>query len=85
MAVRKSDKPIVIGRRSEDCGPLSDPDGCFCRAAVERAYAGMVASGAPNQVAMEAATRVFRYHHPKCSLKYAEHTVETWLFTGPLH
>ena len=84
MVARKSDRPIVIGR-AENCGPGSDPDGCFCRAAVERAYAGMIASGAPNCVAMEAATRVFRYHHPESSSRHAQDTVETWLFTGPLH
>ncbi len=84
MAARKSDSPIVIGR-PENCGPGSDPKGCRCRSAVERAYAGMIASGAPNQVAMEAATRVFRYHHPECSSRHAQDTVETWLFTGLLH
>ena len=84
MAEKRSVKPIVIGR-TENCGPGSDPDGCFCRTAVERAYAGMVASGAPDSVAREAATRVFRYHHPNSSDSHARDTVETWLFTGPLH
>ena len=84
MVEKRSDRPIVVGR-AEDCGPDSDPDGCFCRSAVERAFAGMIASGAPNRVAMEAAARVFRYYHPKCSTQYAQDTVEAWLFTGPLH
>ena len=83
MAEKRSDKPIVM--EPEDCGPGSDRDGCRCRIAVERAFAGMIASGAPDSVAKEAAERVFRYHHPDCSERHARDTVETWLFTGPLH
>ena len=52
---------------------------------MERAYSGMIASGAPDSVAMEAAERVFRYHHPESSERHARDTVETWLFSGPLH
>lgn len=83
MAARRSAKSVVIGREV-DCGPGTDRD-CRCRNAVERAFAGMMASGAPDSVAREAATRVFRYHHPECSDRHARDTVETWLFTGPLH
>jgi hypothetical protein len=69
----------------EDCGPGSSPTTCRCRAAVERAFSGMIAGGAPDSVAMEAAARVFHYHHPECSQRHAWDTVETWLFNGPLH
>ena len=84
MAARKSDRPIVVAAEDE-CGPGAARDACRCRVAVERAFAGMVAGGAPDSVAMEAAARVFRYHHPEASERHAWDTVETWLFTGPLH
>ena len=81
---------MAVARRpgrtaAEDCGPGSAADGCRCRLAVERAYAGMIASGCPRSVALEAAARVYRYHHPDSGERHARDTVESWLFTGPLH
>lgn len=84
MAERRSDKPIVV-LVEEACGPETARDGCRCRVAVERAFAGMMASNAPRSVALEAAARVYRYHHPERSEACALDTVETWLFRGPLH
>ena len=84
MAERRSPRPIIFAARA-DCGPGASHGLCRCRGAVERAYAGMIAGGAPDSVAMEAAERVFRYHHPESSERHARDTVETWLFSGPLH
>src|SRR3546814_126611 len=69
----------------EDCGPDTPLDQCRCRAAVTRAYAGMQLSGAPDSVALEAAMRVYRYHHPEASPELMRETVETWVFCGTVH
>jgi hypothetical protein len=45
----------------------------------------MVARGAPGSVALEAAIRVFVYHHPEVPAFRAHDTVETWVYTGPLN
>ncbi|NBC33945.1 MAG: hypothetical protein GVY13_14825 [Alphaproteobacteria bacterium] len=70
-----------------DCGQGDGADGqpCACRAAVTRAYAGMLEGGAPASVALEAALRVYRYHHPHQADDVAQTTVETWVFRGPHH
>ena len=69
----------------EDCGPDSAPELCTCREAVSRAFAGMTASGAPRNVALEAATRVYCYHHPEAGYNHAHHTVEHWVTGGTVH
>lgn len=69
----------------EDCGPQSGSARCPCHEAVTRAYRGMLESGVPVSVAMEAAVRVYRYHHPEVTRDHAHLTVETWVYTGPLH
>ncbi|MBW8724109.1 MAG: hypothetical protein JF625_02970 [Inquilinus limosus] len=50
-----------------------------------RAYSELVARGAPRSVAMDAAIRVFVYHHPEVPAFRAHDTVETWVFSGPLN
>lgn len=67
------------------CGPETTLDECRCRAAVTRAYTGMLVSGVPNRVALEAATRVYRYHHPEADVPSAQNTVESWVFQGAMH
>jgi len=77
MAAKKSPSAPRNGRTGfEDCP---------CHAAVVRAHAGMIASGAPDSVALEAAVRVYRYHHPEVAPGRAHDQVERWVFTGPLH
>lgn len=67
----------------EECG---DPEVvCACRAAVTRAYDGMLDSGVPDSVALEAAIRVYRYHHPQGPDEEAVRTVEAWVMRGPVH
>lgn len=88
MAAGRRDKP-TLARRIEaarrHCGPDALLDQCRCRAAVLRAYAGMQASGAPDCVALEAAMRVYRYHHPQASSAHVQQTVETWVVRGTIH
>lgn len=73
--------------RTCDGGPCEGPAGapCACRNAVNRAYDGMLESGAPASVALEAALRVYRYHHPHQADDAAQTTVETWVFRGLHH
>lgn len=81
----------MAGKGSPDgCGLGGFPFGdgaadCVCQKAVTRAYAELVARGAPRSVALEAAIRVFVYHHPEVPSFRAHDTVETWVYTGPLN
>lgn len=69
-----------------DALPLGDSYlDCRCHRAVMRAYCGMVDKGEPRTVALEAAIRVFRYHHPEIPAFRAHDTVETWVFSGPFN
>ena len=70
---------------TEDCGPDSAPEACTCREAVTRAFRGMTVSGAPRSVALEAATRVFAYHHPASNYEHARRTVEEWVARSTVH
>lgn len=79
-------------RRKNRCAParVLDPNGqpgpeCPCRAAVIRAYGEMLKSEVPEGVALQAARRVYRYHHPEVSDEEAAETVEAWVFRGVPH
>ena len=61
--------PVIDGVR--------DAADCKCYGAVMRTYKGL--SDEPNQVAEEAAIRVYRYHHPEDSKRDATLTVQRWL------
>jgi hypothetical protein len=45
----------------------------------------MLDGGAPDSVALEAALRVYRYHHPDAADELAQTMVETWVFRGLHH
>ncbi|WP_252180961.1 hypothetical protein [Azospirillum sp. B4] len=49
-----------------------------CRAAVEKTYRQMRASGAPDQHAYEAALVLYRYNHPEDAVPVAEAAVALW-------
>ncbi len=66
-----------------DCGSLLSD--CRCRRAVERAFCGMLASGAPERIALEVAARVYRHHHPRVSTWQASEVVQIWVYRGCLH
>lgn len=50
---------------------------CKCYGAVMRTFHSM--SDEPHQVALEAAQRVYRYHHPEDPKHIAHLTVERWV------
>ena len=66
-----------------NCGPLGGPD-CACRAAVTRAFAGMMQSGAPYDSALSVARRVFHHHHPELDVGVKE-LIERWVSSESLH
>ena len=54
---------------------------CQCYGAVMRTYKCM-SSDEPHHVALEAAQRVYRYHHPEDPKDIAHLTVERWVNEG---
>ena len=56
---------------------------CKCYKAVMRTYASM--SDEPQHVAIEAAQRVYRFHHPEDTKHDAHLTVERWINEGHVH
>ena len=63
-----------------------DPQRCKCRGAVLKTYK-LMSSDEPHHVAMEAAQRVYRYHHPEDMRACAALIVERWVYedTGRYH
>ena len=51
---------------------------CQCHGAVMRTYKSM-SDDQPHLVALEAAHRVYRYHHPEDTKEVAFLTVESWI------
>lgn len=62
---------------------VREPADCKCYGAVMRAYGALCDQ--PRVVAMEAAVRVYRYHHPEDNKRDAHLTVERWLAEGHVH
>ena len=50
-----------------------------------RAYGGLIAAGQPQSTALEAATIVYRHHHPEETPAIAGLTVERWTHEKSLH
>ena len=71
--------PCGESREGETCGPDDDGSRCDCRSAVTRAYRSLLVSGTSPTIALEAATRIYCYHHPEASLDMALTAVETWV------
>ena len=57
---------------------------CKCYGAVMRAYKCMK-SDEPETVALEAAVRVYRHHHPEDSKHDARLTVQSWVHAEHVH
>ena len=53
-----------------------------CRPAVQRAYRELRDHGQPETVCLEAAVRVYRWHHPEADAALAGHLVSSWVFEG---
>ncbi len=64
--------------------PSKEDPACECRQAVERAYLTLVGTGHCRNMALDAAKRVYRHHHPEDSVEIAGLTVERWV-AGALH
>lgn len=58
---------------------------CKCHGAVMRTYGGLSQSGVPHNVALEAASIVYGYHHPEDSKDDKNLTVERWVNEEKLH
>ena len=55
---------------------------CKCRQAVLRAYCTLMGTGHDEKMAMDAAKRVYRHHHPEESAEVRNITVERWVATA---
>lgn len=64
---------------------VNPPLRCDCRAAVVRAYDGMLASGVSNEQARKVALRVYLHHHPEHTQEIAHTTIDPWLRRGFVH
>lgn len=59
---------------------------CKCKTAVLTAYHSLCeAHELPESFAREAATLVYRHHHPEDSKETARLQVESWIHAGHLH
>lgn len=65
--------------------PANDETRCVCKEAAMQAYRGLLAAGVAESIAMQAATRVYAYHHPEDPKHVASLTVERWAHAGNLH
>lgn len=63
----------------------SEDEFCVCRDIVRRAHSGMLNKGADTGSAIEAAIRVYRYHHPETGLTESRELVEHWVLGRFLH
>ncbi|MDB2683007.1 hypothetical protein N9Z27_02005 [Alphaproteobacteria bacterium] len=62
----------------------NDENRCKCKSAVLKAYKCM-SSDEPHIVALEAAKRVYQYHHPEDSKENQALTVERWVMAENFH
>lgn len=62
-----------------------DPERCRCKGAALRAYGGMKDHGAAETEALDAAYRIYRFHHPEDAPADARLTVERWIYAGRPH
>lgn len=58
---------------------------CKCRRAVMTAYNGLRDASLPDSFALDAATRVYRHHHPEDTKEMSRLKVESWIHAGHLH
>jgi len=58
----------------------NNPVRCKCKGAAINAYRGMKTSGAAESEAVDAAYRIYRYHHPKDTREDSLLTVERWIY-----
>ena len=63
----------------------NDAQKCMCKSAVFTAYQSLLPHG--HKKAMDAALRIYQYHHPEDTIEDCQITVERWLVmqTGQMH
>lgn len=66
-------------RVSDVLDPANDDINCPCRGAVETAYRGLLAVGEPENIALMAAKRVYKYYHPEDTREERDIIVERWV------
>jgi len=64
---------------------VKSPSDCKCYGAVMRTYSGLVGTGNPPSVALDAAKIVYGYHHPEDTKANQNLTVERWINAHHLH
>ncbi|HRQ60806.1 MAG TPA: hypothetical protein PLO23_04750 [Alphaproteobacteria bacterium] len=62
---------------------VKSPADCACYSAVMQAY--RLLDDVPDAIAMQAAIRVYRHHHPEDTKRNAALTVERWVNEGHIH
>lgn len=71
--------------RSVQLNESGKPVGCKCWRAVMQTYAALTAYNNPEKTALEAAVRVYRFHHPEDGKEGARLIVERWVNHSQLH
>ena len=68
------------------CDFSGDNKSCKCRMAVLKTYHEMTGEHElPNTFALQAAYRVYRFHHPEDTKETARLKVESWIHEGHFH
>lgn len=71
-------------RLSDALDPANGDINCQCRSAVERAYKTLMGTGHDEKMAMDAAKRIYKHHHPEDPREIRELIVERWV-AGAVH
>jgi hypothetical protein len=66
-------------RLSDALDPANADINCECRSAVERVYKTLVSTGQPEIIALDAAKRVYKHHHPEDTRDIRDIVVERWV------
>ncbi len=59
---------------------VEDPKNCKCYRAVTRTYRDLVDDQLPEYIALQAAKRVYYFHHPEDNEEEGGITVERWVY-----
>ena len=63
----------------------NDAERCRCKGATLKAYHGMLQHGAAEGEAVQAAFKIYCYHHPCDTAENAHLTVERWIYAERAH
>lgn len=63
----------------------NNPVRCRCKGAALNAYQEMLRHGTAESEAVEAAYRIYRFHHPLDSKEDSRLTVERWIYAERAH